>query len=568
MKNKIYAKSIGKRTLAVAMAGVMLAGTAGSVSKAGAPQVEVDEAVYVNMDYYGAVEDIGVVKSCLLNGNTTVEDYGNYEDVINMTNRVEPTKENGKLTWDLGDAGDGKFYYECKSKDLQSEIPWTFDVTYRLDGVQKKAEDLVHANGMVSVEIKATPNETVADYYKNNFALMCGTAVDMDKTLSLEAPGAQVQSFGTTKGVIFMGLPGEEGDYTINIGSSDFESYGIFFMMVPVTFDSLDMINDIRDARETAEDSLDDMSVAADAVLDNVVAMKDDMASTKTGLEAAQDAHETFKENRDSVKADTDAAIESLGAISSYIDVLNSEFEVGEDNYNKVNDRLQAINDTVYGIQGYYDDMDDTMDSLADDVHNIRKVLKGTVDAEGLEALKQAFALDGGTEYTGDFSDRGIAALLGKYQAALKSAGGDPVISGLVDSEDLIDTLNDVLNKVDSVMTQTDALSDFMTDDVRDDILTLCDDIEELNNQVAVTLVTTQSALKSIRYTLDTMEPSMDIAINSSLDGMIGLLTESMNMTDNMELVRTAKNTMKSAIDDELDKIDDDSNVLQMDVTT
>lgn len=57
---------------------------------AAAPGVTVDEAMYVNLDYYGAVSDVSIVKSANLNGNTSYTDYGKYQKISNMTDFTSP----------------------------------------------------------------------------------------------------------------------------------------------------------------------------------------------------------------------------------------------------------------------------------------------------------------------------------------------------------------------------------------------------------------------------------------------------------------------------------------------
>ena len=74
-----------------------------------------------------------------------------------------------------------------------------------------------------------------SDYYKNNMMLVCGTGIDIGKALSIDAPGAQVQSVGTYKLVVFMGMPGEESTFTVRIGSDNFENMGMFMFMTPAT---------------------------------------------------------------------------------------------------------------------------------------------------------------------------------------------------------------------------------------------------------------------------------------------------------------------------------------------
>ena len=592
MKDRWNLKTMSKRIGALGMAGIVLAGSFGMPVKAGAPQVQVDESVYVNMDYYGAINDISIVKGCFLNGNTQIEDYGNYDEVINMTNRVEAVQANDKLTWDLSGEDDSKFYYECKSAALKEKLPWTIDVTYKLNGVEQFGEKLAGASGTVTIAIKAIPNKEADEYYRNNMILMCGTGVDMENTLSINAPGAQLQSFGTMKGVIFMALPGEESEFQIDIGTESFESMGVFFMMVPATLSSLEMVNDIRDVRDTAEDSLDAISDATDAILDDIVAMKDNMQTTQDGLKAAQEAKSIYDENRGSMKADADAAISSIESMASYLEVINNELEVQEDDYTEVMERIDAINKTINGMRDYYDDMDDTLDGLEHNLTDIKKIYKGTVTEQGLidlayllEGKNVSIALQDGLSQAASSGaqvaanlpsviisnpstgDIGLSSLIKLYMTNLKKVGEDPAVDALVNSHDLLDRSEDILAKIDSVLAQTDSLSNFATGEGKEDMDQLIEQMEELINMTNVTLLTTASAMKTMRYTLDAMEPSLDAAVDSTLNGMIGLLGNGIDMTDSMGLVKDAKDIMKDAIDDEIDKLEDDSNVLNLDVT-
>jgi hypothetical protein len=59
--------------------------------------VSVDESMYVNLDYYGSVDKVNVVKGVSLNGLTSFTDYGNYLDVTNMTTIRPRRSETEKL---------------------------------------------------------------------------------------------------------------------------------------------------------------------------------------------------------------------------------------------------------------------------------------------------------------------------------------------------------------------------------------------------------------------------------------------------------------------------------------
>ena len=92
-----------------------------------------------------------------------------------------------------------RFYFEGKDPELVSPLPWDFDVSYKLNGVPYKAEDLPGSSGLIEINIDAIPNENAIDYYKNNFMLEAACVVDMDKVLSVEAPGSQMATVGSLK---------------------------------------------------------------------------------------------------------------------------------------------------------------------------------------------------------------------------------------------------------------------------------------------------------------------------------------------------------------------------------
>ena len=388
-KNKRFMK-----ITAAVLPTVMLAGAVCTPLQAKAPKVEIDESMYVNMDYYGAIDDISVVKGCFLNGNTVIEDYGEYDEIINMSDRTQPVVEDGKVTWDLQDTE--YFYYECKSEELKTKVPWDIDVSYRLNGVEAAGEDLGGAQGLVTTLIHVTPKEDIADYYKNNMILMCGTIVDMKDTLSIEAPGAQLQTLGTEKAAIFLALPGEESEFRVDIGTGKYESMGVFFMIVPATLDSLEIVNDVREVRDTVEDSVDAMDGALDVILDNIDGMRDDLANVEEGLKKAEEAHQIYDRNRESMEADADAAIASLENMVTYLEIINTQTQADQDNLDQTIDRLADMMYTIGGLSSFGSDMSANLSNLNGSLGMLNEIAGGTIDQEKIEQLQGIAGAAGG----------------------------------------------------------------------------------------------------------------------------------------------------------------------------
>ena len=130
-----------RRKTAVLMAAVTLSMSVASPVRAAAPRVQVDETMYVNMDYYGNMTTVNVVKGCSTNGVERYTDYGVYDKVVNMTDKTEPELGDGSVTWQLPE-GSKRFYYQCTMPDGTTELPWTFDISYKLNGVEADASKL------------------------------------------------------------------------------------------------------------------------------------------------------------------------------------------------------------------------------------------------------------------------------------------------------------------------------------------------------------------------------------------------------------------------------------------
>ena len=157
-------KRKNRKLLAAGMAAVTLCTSLVSAPVyAAEASVSVDEAMYVNLDYYGRVDKVNVVKGVSLNGLTSFTDYGNYLDVTNMTNNTAPEVGDGKVTWNLPADTKGYFYYKGAIDKDTVTLPWTMDVSYKLNGVPTDAEKLAGASGLVEVHVTATPNEAARD---------------------------------------------------------------------------------------------------------------------------------------------------------------------------------------------------------------------------------------------------------------------------------------------------------------------------------------------------------------------------------------------------------------------
>ena len=362
-------------------------------AQAAAPTVETDETVYINMDYYGAPTNTRIVKGVNLNGHTEFTDFGDYKDVYNMSTFDEPTLKDGSVYWKL-DTDKNRFYYECIPNDtVNIQMPWNFDVSYKLNGVPVEADQCAGASGTIQMDIHAVPNTYASDYYKNNMMLVCATGIDMSKALSIDAPGAQIQSFGTYKLVMFMGLPGEENTFTVRIGSNDFESMGLIMFMTPATTSALDIMSSMRDIKDRLENSGDNLYTGVSSMLSTMQAVQGSLSSMSSGISGIDQVRKQLIKDRGTLDPRTDAALNALDELTGKSDSLIPELNTTKDTLTSLNATTSSILTTLEesgkdipeyqkllndvktslgNLEDLFDDLDDETDNSSWTIAQIR----------------------------------------------------------------------------------------------------------------------------------------------------------------------------------------------------
>ena len=275
-----------RRTTALAMCAVLLLGSIPAFAVDDGVKPTYDEAYYAMTDYYGNLTDGSVVKSYTTNGAESLTDYGDYDEIVNLTNGLVPTTAAGKAVFQFAkDAIPDHFYFEGKTAKPFAQLPWTLAVHYTLNGVPTKAEDLAGKTGVVEISIDAIPNENASEYARNNYTLEAMAVFNQDDILSLEAPGAQVQLVGNLRAVLFIGLPGEECHFTIRVGSDDFSFGGMTFLMVPATLSQLEEISKLSERKDDLEDNYNKLSSSLDVLLDSMSGISGSLYATANGLD-------------------------------------------------------------------------------------------------------------------------------------------------------------------------------------------------------------------------------------------------------------------------------------------
>lgn len=584
---------------------------------AGEASASVDEAMYVNLDYYGQIDKVNMVKSISLNGTLSFTDYGDYTDVTNMTDHTEPVLGDGSVTWNFAPDQNGRFYYKGVMKNDQVTLPWTFDVSYKLNGVPTDADKLAGASGTVEIHIDATANENAREYYRNNMMLAVAVLVDLTKCYSVEADGAQVQNIGSQTGVVFTALPGEDGDYTVRIGSDSFESDGVLMTMIPGTTKDLEHVKDLKDAKDTWKEAGDQLYDSMEQMALSVESMRDGVNDLQSGLGSAENVRGVWSGSKDNILDNNDKALASLTAVSEQMQAMVPHIESAKESAEIVHDSLgdivnsmremqdplRKLNTSLRGIKSNTEDLaagvaplnqlmqtlialDATLQSseqiyvtqlaslgvsleqVENDYYDGDVDLIDDVNASAQTATPSSAMAAGIPGVTLNTQQLLIAltqkkAYLEKLSSASTSLAGK-LSSLLDDTSDASRSMGELVDEIDFILEDSTALYDSLETYYSDFQLAL-DDSEELVNRTTNALDTSVSTLTLIQNTMRASSDSLDAAARDSIRGSMEVLDKSLRVLDSTTSMRMAGRTMKDTMDREWDDLDGDTRFLYMD---
>ena len=204
------------------------ANTAATAADAAAANKE--EVIYASLTSGGQVSDVYAVNHFEVTGAGKITDYGDYAALINLTNTDLLQKEGDTVAFP---SGEGDFYYQGNMRT--TELPWIFDVSYYLDGVVTRPEDIAGKSGAIEIRMTTKANENVDPTFYENYILQISVQLDTGKCDAITAPGGVIASAGKNTMIVYTVMPGKDADITISATARDFAMGGIEISGMPFT---------------------------------------------------------------------------------------------------------------------------------------------------------------------------------------------------------------------------------------------------------------------------------------------------------------------------------------------
>ena len=365
------------------------------------PGLLSEEVIYALMGTSGNVD--GMYSVCLIDSEKELKTsyFGPFKEIENLSDTQEIELVGDEAIMNVPK---GKFYF--KSFLSTKNLPWFFDIGYKLDGKEISAENLGGKSGLLEISLKSRANENVDESFRNYFFMQISISLDAEKTGNIEAEGATIANAGGTKLLTLFGLPGSDLDATVKAEVENFEMPGISIAAVPFSLaDQLGDVKDLTDGLVQLSNAVGALSAGAGQLAGGINALKDGSSQFGEGLMLLSQNSGTLRDG----SAQVLDAVNNMGAMLENFSSLSENFDV---------DAIAFLPATLYSIA-------DNLDAAAGSLETIPGGLNAAIGAFSA-ALDQIQPVDEGGIAELRINNPGNATLeqlIANYRASMALKG-------------------------------------------------------------------------------------------------------------------------------------------------
>lgn len=313
------------------------------------PGLLSEEVIYALMGTSGNVD--GMYSVCLIDSEKELKTsyFGPFKEIENLSDTQEIELVGDEAIMNVPK---GKFYF--KSFLSTKNLPWFFDIGYKLDGKEISAENLGGKSGLLEISLKSRANENVDESFRNYFFMQISISLDAEKTGNIEAEGATIANAGGTKLLTLFGLPGSDLNATVKAEVEDFEMPGISIAAVPFSLaDQLGEVKDLTDGLVQLSNAVGALSAGAGQLAGGINALKDGSSQFGEGLMLLSQNSVTLRDG----SAQVLNAVNNMGAMLENFSSLSENFDVDAIAFlpatlNSIADGLEAAAGSLETIPG------------------------------------------------------------------------------------------------------------------------------------------------------------------------------------------------------------------------
>ncbi len=280
-----------------------------AVQEATPAEYEKTEVVYATLSATGAAKGVYVVNQFDVSVAGSVEDFGAYSTVANLTDQGALKYADGATSFEVGE---GAFYYQGNTAVDAVKLPWNVAISYTLDGAAISPEELAGKSGDLAIHVTTSRAAGVDASFADSYMLQITFTLNGDTATDIAGEGATIASAGRDRTVAFTVLPGKNADCTLTAKVSDFEMAGVQIAALPYA-----MVMEMPDTSDM-EGQMQELSAA-------ISEMDAGIADLAAGSAAFAEGLGLTAEGAQGIAAGSNMINQSLGALAIGISEGNTE---------------------------------------------------------------------------------------------------------------------------------------------------------------------------------------------------------------------------------------------------
>lgn len=332
---------------------------------------EKEEVIYCMLDNKGSVTGIYAVNSF---AGGDIVDYGTYTNIRNLTTTDEISVDGDKITVHT-DAS--KLYYQG---DLEGkELPWNFDIHYKLDGKEYEPAELAGKSGKLELTISITQNPACDSSFFEGYALQAAVTLDTKLCSNITANGATIANVGSTKQLSYIILPGKGKEIDISTDVKDFELNEISINAMKLNMDMdiedseiTDQVAEIQDAvnrlndgaieldngASDLNDGANDLNSGSVKLLDGAYTLDNGASKLNEGAKSVYDGSTALNEGAISLQKGITSLNKGIKSIQTALTTLDGESEQLTSGSTQVLKALTTIQSSLSDVSMNTEDID------------------------------------------------------------------------------------------------------------------------------------------------------------------------------------------------------------------
>ncbi len=344
---------------------------------------EKSEVVYAKLSAEGDVNAIYVVNHFKVVKSGSIIDYGNYSQVKNLT-VSEPIGILGDAVTLFAKEGD--FYYQGNMDS--KKLPWSFDISYELDGVATTSQELAGRTGALGIRIKTMRNDAIRTDFFEHYMLQISITLASEKSRNIIAEGATYAEAGNNTVLAFTVMPNKSAELHVMADVTDFTMNGIEITAMPFTMnvelpDTGDMLGE-----------LEQLPKAISELNDGVKKLAKGSSDLKNGADGIKYGSGDFEARLTELSKNSAGIREASSQIKDALSVISTSINTGSDEADtgSVVQLPAALKELSKGLQGISEGMDQLKEGYTEGYRALDASILAIPDtAVTMDQLKQLF---------------------------------------------------------------------------------------------------------------------------------------------------------------------------------